>query len=101
MITRRNDVKEKTNNAYKDLESAFGLMMQDTTNSFNINFFEAYFAIVAANYELNDLQRNEVWNRLMNSARARDTDFERRLGAGIIKLKGYDKGEQYLKARGY
>lgn len=101
MIVRRGDAKQKEENAFKDLEPVVGLMLKDYTNSFNLDFFRAYFAIVADNYELNREQRNNVWQRIMSHGLDRDTEFARKMGAAVIKHYGYDRGTQILKAKGY
>lgn len=101
MIIRRGDEKEKENNAFKDIEPVLGLMIKDPTNTWTLDYFSKYFAIVADDYELTTQQRNNVWNKAMSHGLDRDTEFAKKIPAGIIQLKGMDRAKPILKAKGY
>lgn len=101
MLVRRSDLKAKEENAYKDLEPAVGLLLQDPYKSFNLDYFKNFFAVVSGNYQLTPEQRNNVWQRIMSYGLSRDTEFARKLPAGLIKLYGIDKADNILKAKGY
>lgn len=101
MLIRRSNLKEKEVNAFKDLEGAIGLLIQDPYNSFNLEFFKDYFAVVSDNYQLTPEQRNNVWQKCMSHGLDRDTEFARKLPAGLIKLYGIERADEILKAKGY